>query len=332
MTSAEILNRMTSYISQSPQITVCQMCPLDQLEQKTGQYLCLFLSFSLSLTLSCFVVVRRNFLKMRTSGEFVEICGDLGFTFFMLILFSCDRECEKDKHGSVGCQSMCCGRGFTSQVIEIKQRCDCKYYWCCYVKCKTCIKKVEINRCRWHWSNVNVRISGQFSACANQDFHDCSSSMQELKFNGVSRMTRWAQGTQPRRNLTRMSLMDRHAHTNQWTFLQRALIFCWIFPFCLCILVFFLLFGYCCPKLTTRRSSHKISYLADERRCEVKKIRRRNLLLTTKRGPGKGKYFCLLKTYKLVFICCTVYSCWFFNQITCKFHGTVSGTMPWEMQ
>jgi len=58
------------------------------------------------------------------------------------------RQCRKDHDGSGGCRTMCCGRGFTSQVVEQRQRCECKYYWCCYVKCKTCIRKVEINRCR----------------------------------------------------------------------------------------------------------------------------------------------------------------------------------------
>jgi len=58
------------------------------------------------------------------------------------------RECLRDHSGSAGCRSMCCGRGYTTHVMEIKQRCDCKYYWCCYVKCKTCTKKIEVNRCR----------------------------------------------------------------------------------------------------------------------------------------------------------------------------------------
>ncbi|ESO05021.1 hypothetical protein HELRODRAFT_191555 [Helobdella robusta] len=58
------------------------------------------------------------------------------------------RECSRTEDGSGGCKSMCCGRGFTSEEVEIQYRCDCKYYWCCYVKCKTCYKVVEINRCR----------------------------------------------------------------------------------------------------------------------------------------------------------------------------------------
>ncbi|KAI0214204.1 Protein Wnt-2b [Lamellibrachia satsuma] len=58
------------------------------------------------------------------------------------------RECKKGDPGSSGCQLMCCGRGITSRVVRVRHRCDCKYYWCCYVKCKTCIKDVVVHRCR----------------------------------------------------------------------------------------------------------------------------------------------------------------------------------------
>jgi len=58
------------------------------------------------------------------------------------------RVCEKDSTDTDGCQSMCCGRGYTVETVVVKHHCDCKYYWCCYVKCKTCTKTVEISRCR----------------------------------------------------------------------------------------------------------------------------------------------------------------------------------------
>jgi len=58
------------------------------------------------------------------------------------------RECAKDHPGSGGCRSMCCGRGYTVESIQVRHRCDCKYYWCCYVKCSTCTKRVDVYRCR----------------------------------------------------------------------------------------------------------------------------------------------------------------------------------------
>lgn len=59
-----------------------------------------------------------------------------------------DRACDKDSSGSGGCRTMCCGRGYKTETVEVRQRCDCKYYWCCYVKCKTCTKVIEVHRCR----------------------------------------------------------------------------------------------------------------------------------------------------------------------------------------
>jgi len=59
------------------------------------------------------------------------------------------RICKKGDSGSGGCLSMCCGRGYRSRVIEVQYRCDCKYYWCCYVKCRTCTRSVQVSRCHW---------------------------------------------------------------------------------------------------------------------------------------------------------------------------------------
>ncbi|CAH1781757.1 unnamed protein product [Owenia fusiformis] len=58
------------------------------------------------------------------------------------------RRCIKGDGGSGGCDSMCCGRGFITLNLLKKERCECKYYWCCYVKCKTCRRYVEIHKCR----------------------------------------------------------------------------------------------------------------------------------------------------------------------------------------
>jgi wnt family len=71
------------------------------------------------------------------------------------------RVCDKEHPGPGGCQSMCCGRGFTTFRTEVQFRCDCKYYWCCYVKCKTCRKEIEINRCRWKLSHIFALLSSR---------------------------------------------------------------------------------------------------------------------------------------------------------------------------
>lgn len=59
-----------------------------------------------------------------------------------------ERSCDPESDGPGGCDIMCCGRGYDSSDVQIVRRCECKYYWCCYVKCKTCSEMVRVHRCR----------------------------------------------------------------------------------------------------------------------------------------------------------------------------------------
>ena len=58
------------------------------------------------------------------------------------------RVCKHNSKGSDGCDTMCCGRGYNTIKTKIKERCKCKFHWCCYVECKTCTKDVELTVCK----------------------------------------------------------------------------------------------------------------------------------------------------------------------------------------
>ncbi|XP_013792736.1 protein Wnt-5b-like [Limulus polyphemus] len=58
------------------------------------------------------------------------------------------RQCNRTAPGTNGCNLMCCGRGYNTQKVVLKERCACKFYWCCYVKCKTCTKIVDRHTCK----------------------------------------------------------------------------------------------------------------------------------------------------------------------------------------
>lgn len=46
-----------------------------------------------------------------------------------------------------GCDTLCCGRGYETKTEKVLERCDCKFYWCCFVKCRECERDVEKNYC-----------------------------------------------------------------------------------------------------------------------------------------------------------------------------------------
>lgn len=57
------------------------------------------------------------------------------------------RLCNATSTGTDNCDSMCCGRGYISFRSQKSEHCQCKYYYCCYVKCKTCRTWVENQIC-----------------------------------------------------------------------------------------------------------------------------------------------------------------------------------------
>jgi wingless-type MMTV integration site family protein 4 len=58
------------------------------------------------------------------------------------------RLCKKNSPAIDGCELMCCGRGYVTKRRTEVIRCDCKFHWCCTVKCRTCYREVEEQFCR----------------------------------------------------------------------------------------------------------------------------------------------------------------------------------------
>lgn len=57
------------------------------------------------------------------------------------------RQCNRTSIGVDGCDLMCCGRGYTTQVKVELQRCSCTFHWCCQVKCRTCETRKTVHTC-----------------------------------------------------------------------------------------------------------------------------------------------------------------------------------------
>nr|NP_001027951.1 Wnt signaling ligand precursor [Ciona intestinalis]AAD52655.1 Wnt-5 protein precursor [Ciona intestinalis]BAE06753.1 Wnt signaling ligand [Ciona intestinalis] len=58
------------------------------------------------------------------------------------------RECKKDSSGPEGCGLLCCGRGFRTYRVRVVEKCECKFQWCCSVKCNLCQRTVKRHICR----------------------------------------------------------------------------------------------------------------------------------------------------------------------------------------
>ncbi|XP_054164458.1 protein Wnt-2b-A-like [Oppia nitens] len=58
------------------------------------------------------------------------------------------RQCNKTSTGTDSCEHVCCGSGYRTERLSLSYRCQCKFYWCCYVKCQVCTKIQTLNTCR----------------------------------------------------------------------------------------------------------------------------------------------------------------------------------------
>jgi len=64
------------------------------------------------------------------------------------ILGTSGRQCNRDSEGPDGCKELCCNRGYYSTNQTITEPCNCKFEWCCSVKCQECVKTVKISYCK----------------------------------------------------------------------------------------------------------------------------------------------------------------------------------------
>ncbi|XP_014677720.1 PREDICTED: protein Wnt-16-like [Priapulus caudatus] len=64
------------------------------------------------------------------------------------ILGTSGRVCNKTSTGSDSCDLLCCGRGYNTQIVRHVERCNCKFIYCCYVKCRTCETMVDVHTCK----------------------------------------------------------------------------------------------------------------------------------------------------------------------------------------
>ncbi|XP_016086215.1 protein Wnt-7b [Sinocyclocheilus grahami] len=58
------------------------------------------------------------------------------------------RLCNRTSPHTDGCDLMCCGRGYNTHQYTKEWQCNCKFQWCCFVKCNTCSERTEVFTCK----------------------------------------------------------------------------------------------------------------------------------------------------------------------------------------
>ncbi|XP_060633704.2 protein Wnt-16 isoform X2 [Anolis sagrei] len=58
------------------------------------------------------------------------------------------RVCNRTSEGPDGCNLLCCGRGYNTHVVRHVERCECKFIWCCYVRCRRCETLTDVHTCK----------------------------------------------------------------------------------------------------------------------------------------------------------------------------------------
>ncbi|CAF3648647.1 unnamed protein product [Rotaria socialis] len=58
------------------------------------------------------------------------------------------RECNLTTNEAGSCSVLCCDRGYETIISTIEEDCDCQFHWCCEVRCKRCVKRIERHFCK----------------------------------------------------------------------------------------------------------------------------------------------------------------------------------------
>lgn len=84
---------------------------------------------------------RKDLVYVEESPDYCSPDSRLG------VLGTQNRRCNSTSLSSDNCSLLCCGRGYQVMVDELEEDCNCKFVWCCQVKCDKCKRHIAIDIC-----------------------------------------------------------------------------------------------------------------------------------------------------------------------------------------
>ena len=58
------------------------------------------------------------------------------------------RECNRSALATDSCNILCCGRGYHTERVLVKEKCRCRFKFCCDIECDTCKYYKTIHYCK----------------------------------------------------------------------------------------------------------------------------------------------------------------------------------------
>ncbi len=97
-------------------------------------------------------IKKTDLVYLEKSSDYCRINNTAGS--YATLGRQCVRPAGKDKERSNrwerrSCRHLCrdCGLRVNKQMVTVKTKCNCKFHWCCEVRCQTCVEDQAILTC-----------------------------------------------------------------------------------------------------------------------------------------------------------------------------------------
>ena len=88
------------------------------------------------------ILTTNALVYVKESPDFCVANGTIG------VAGTARRRCKENSKASDGCELLCCGNGYFETRAVKREQCECKFVWCCEVKCQWCHKVYRYFHCK----------------------------------------------------------------------------------------------------------------------------------------------------------------------------------------